>query len=231
MKNKKVSIIIPVFKEYNIDRFVAVLQRKVKNCNVEIVVVDGDNSGSTVSRLEKYDLKTITSEKGRGTQLKKGAEHSTGDILLFLHADTELPDNFFYTVTDTCDKISSCGAFSLKIGSRKPLYRIIELFANLRARCLRMPFGDQAIFVERETYFKSGGFSEIPIFEDVDLVEKLKKYGVKIHTLEEKITTSPRRWESEGIFRATIRNWYLQILYFVFKIDPHYLKKFYRSQK
>ncbi|MEC9492883.1 TIGR04283 family arsenosugar biosynthesis glycosyltransferase [Flexistipes sp.] len=231
MKNKKVSIIIPVFKEYNIDHFVAVLQRKVKNFNVEIVVVDGDSSGSTISRLEKYDLKTITSEKGRGTQLKKGAEHSTGDLLLFLHADTELPDNFYSAVTDTCDKISSCGAFSLKIDSGKHLYRIIEFFTNLRAKYLQMPFGDQAIFVKREAYFESGGFLEIPVFEDVDLVRKLKKSGAKIHILKETVTTSSRRWESEGILKATMRNWYLQILYFVFNINPHYLKKFYRSQK
>jgi len=231
MKSKKVSIIVPVFKEYNIDHFVTALQQKVKNCSVEIIAVDGDKSGSTISKLEKYDVKTIKSQKGRGTQLKKGAESSTGDILLFVHADAELPDNFFYTVTDVCAKISSCGAFSLKIGSKKFVYRIIEFFANLRAKYLQMPFGDQAIFVEREIYFKSGGFSEIPIFEDVDLVRKLKKCGVKIHISKEKITTSSRRWQYEGIFKTTMRNWYLQILYFVFKLDPHYLKKYYRSHK
>ncbi|WP_303700451.1 TIGR04283 family arsenosugar biosynthesis glycosyltransferase [Flexistipes sinusarabici] len=231
MKSKKVSIIVPVFKEFNIEHFVFKLLHKVQNHNVEIIIVDGDKSGSTVSKLEKYDLKTIKSEKGRGTQLKKGAENSTGDILLFLHADTELPDNFYSAVTDACAKISSCGAFSLKIDSKKSVYRVIEFFANFRAKYLQMPFGDQAIFVERETYFKSGGFSEIPLFEDVDLVGKLKKCRVKIHISKDKVVTSARRWQNEGVFKTTMCNWYLQILYFVFKIDPHYLKKFYRSHK
>lgn len=231
MKSKKVSIIIPVFREYNLEQFVLTLLQKVQSQNVEIIVVDGHKSGSTISKLGKYDVKTIKSEKGRGVQLKKGAKNSKGDLLLFLHADTELPENFFHIITVVCAKISPCGAFRLKINSRKSVYRIIEFFANLRAQYLGMPFGDQAIFVERETYFKSGGFSEIPIFEDVDLVRKLKKCGVKIHTSKEKITTSSRRWQSEGIFKTTMRNWYLQILYFIFKLDPHYLKKYYRSHK
>lgn len=186
MKSKKVSIIVPVFREYNLEHFVLTLLQKVQSQNVEIIVVDGDKSGSTISKLEKYDVKTVKSEKGRGTQLKKGVENSTGDILLFLHADTDLPDNFFYTVTDVCAKISPCGAFSLKIDSNKSVYRVIEFFANFRARYFQMPFGDQAIFVERETYVKSGGFSEIPVFEDVDIIRKLKKYGAKIHILKEK---------------------------------------------
>jgi len=231
MKNRKVSIIIPVFNEYSIDHFISALQRKVQDYNVEIIIVDGDKSGSTISKLGKYDVKAIKSEKGRGTQLKKGVEYSSGDILLFLHADTELPDDFFNIVTNVCANISPYGAFSLKIDSGKPLYRIIEIFTNLRAKYLQMPFGDQAIFVKREAYFESGGFSEIPIFEDVDLVRKLKKSGAKIHILKETVTTSSRRWESEGILKAMMRNWYLQILYFIFNINPHNFKKFYRSHK
>jgi rSAM/selenodomain-associated transferase 2 len=229
MQNKKISIIIPVFNEEGIKEFIPDLLKKSDKYNIEIIVVDGDSSGSTISKLKNFPVKTIISPKGRGIQLEKGAKNSTGELLLFLHADTQLPEDFYPVIISACFNITPCGAFRIKIGSDRFIFRILEFFANMRAKYLGMPFGDQAMFISREAYEKTGGFSPIPIFEDVDIVRRLKMNNYHIHILDRQVLTSARRWEKEGILRTTLRNWYLQMLYFIFKINPHKLKKFYRS--
>jgi hypothetical protein len=126
------------------------------------------------------------------------------------------------------DEGSVGGAFDLRIDGRKIAFRVIETIASLRSRLTRIPYGDQAMFI-RASYFRTlgGGFREIPIMEDVDLMQRLKRDGRRIVIIREGVTTSARRWEEEGPVFGTLRNWSLMVLYFC-GVAPERLARFYR---
>jgi hypothetical protein len=119
------------------------------------------------------------------------------------------------------------GAFDLGILSDRNIFRITECYVGLRTRITRVPFGDQGIFLRKEHFDRIGGYREIPIMEDVELMTRVRKAGGRICMIPAKVTTSPRRWEREGIVRGTLRNWMLQFLYFV-GVPPERLARFYR---
>ena len=119
------------------------------------------------------------------------------------------------------------GAFRLGIQSDRLAFRIIEKVANFRSRTTRIPYGDQAIFIERNFFQQVGGYKEIPLMEDVELMRRIKKAGGKIAIINRQVQTSPRRWEKEGVVRCTLRNWVLITLYFL-GVSPNQLVKFYK---
>ena len=165
---------------------------------------------------------------GRGKQMNEGASIASGSILLFLHADTALPPDALKLIAAAMQKTTYvAGAFDLGIKSERSVFRVIEFAASLRSRITRIPFGDQAVFIRKEYFDVIGGFKEIPIMEDVEIMQGIKKRGDKIVILPQKTFTSSRRWEAEGILYSTLRNWVLQILYF-FGISPHKLSRFYK---
>ena len=200
----------------------------------EIVVVDGSSSGTTLSAIkpdihQSIDLKTTLAPKGRGSQLNRGAALANGDILLFLHADTMMSQKAV-----TClqlemkhNKSIVGGAFDLGIHSPKKIYRLIECMANKRSHITNLPYGDQAIFLRKKYFLKIGGFSEIPLMEDVDIMQRIKKKNDKIAILPAKVQTSPRRWEKEGVLYVTLRNWLLISLY-ILGVSPDRLVRFYK---
>jgi rSAM/selenodomain-associated transferase 2 len=194
---------------------------------MEIIVVDGDPEGRTLREISRDEVKKIKSPRGRGKQMNEGASIARGDILLFLHVDTELPsDALRFIATAMLDKRYVAGAFDLGIKSKRFIFRVIEFAASRRSRMTRIPFGDQAIFI-RNTYFKAiGGYKDIPLMEDIEIMQRIKKRGDKIVILRQKALTSSRRWEIEGILHCTLRNWVLQALYFL-GISPHRLSRFY----
>jgi GT2 family glycosyltransferase len=150
-----------------------------------------------------------------------------GDILLFLHTDTRLPDNAFALIAAVMDKREyGGGAFELGINSDRLAFRLTEKFVSLRTHLTRIPYGDQAIFINREVFNEINGFKEIPIMEDVDLMRRIRKSGYKIYVIHEKVKTSPRRWEQEGFLYCTLRNWTITILY-LFGAKPESLAKYY----
>ncbi len=118
------------------------------------------------------------------------------------------------------------GAFDLSIQSEKKIYRLIEQTASIRSRLTRIPYGDQAIFLKKRFFDQIGGFKDIPIMEDVELMQRVKKAGKKIKFITRKVQTSSRRWENEGIVYCTLRNWALITLYLL-GVSPDKLKKFY----
>jgi rSAM/selenodomain-associated transferase 2 len=225
----KISIIIPVLNEASIiNRTIGNIIDLPYDGEFEVVVVDGSPFGETLRAIEKNDIRKILSQKGRPHQMNQGAINSCGEILLFLHADTELPKNALDTISSVMEKGEFVGgAFDLGIESGRPVFRLIELGASLRSRFTRMPYGDQAIFIRKEYFHATGGFREIPVMEDVELMRRIKKAGDKIYIIPEKVKTSPRRWEKEGIVYCTLRNWTLITLYFA-GIPPGKLVKFYK---
>jgi len=215
-----ISIIIPVLNEpVALQITLDYLAYQATGKTIEIVVVDAGPDKKTLKTIDfknssRLLLKTDTSAKGRGLQMNKGAELASGAILLFLHADTLLPEGGIDAVFSVMQKPHLVGgAFDLGIRSSKCGYRIIETVASARSRITRLPYGDQAIFLRKNYFHLIGGYSPIPIMEDVDIMQRIKKRGDAIEIIDIQVQTNPRRWEKEGMVFGTLRNWVLMVLY------------------
>jgi rSAM/selenodomain-associated transferase 2 len=223
------SIIIPVLKEEAIINDIISRLRNIDGIEkTEIIVVDGDPEAGTLRAILSDDVRKVKSPRGRARQMNEGAGVARGNVLIFLHADTELPLNALRLVaTAMQDKWCVAGAFDLGIKSEKFIFRIIESVASLRSRITGIPFGDQAIFIRKDYFDRIGGYKDLPIMEDVELMGRIKKRGDRITIIKQKAKTSPRRWEKESVIGCTLRNWLLQMLY-VLHVSPDRLSKLYR---
>lgn len=226
--NRQLSIIIPVFNESGIINSTIVhLSKLTFSGRFEIIVVDGNPLGNTISAITDAETIRIVGEKGRGSQMNTGAAAASGDVLLFLHADTILSHDALDQIIKASHQVDIMGgAFDLEIASPKRIFRFIEQAASIRSRLTRIPYGDQAIFLKKEFFDQIGGFKDIPIMEDVELMQRIKKMRKKIKFIPCKVRTAARRWEKEGIFYCTLRNWALITLYML-KVSPEKLSKFY----
>jgi rSAM/selenodomain-associated transferase 2 len=222
------SVIIPVLHESSIiNQTIEHVRRTGSGFEVEIIVVDGDKEGGTINSITHNDVVKIVSPSGRGIQINKGASAAKGDVLLFLHTDTELPEEAFAGISSVIDdREYTGGAFDLGIESGRRIFRMIEKLVFVRTRATRIPYGDQAIFIRRECFETLKGFKDIPIMEDVEFMRRLKKSGYKISIIPLTVKTSSRRWEREGVLYCTLRNWALISLYSV-GVKPDKLVKFY----
>jgi rSAM/selenodomain-associated transferase 2 len=225
---KKISAIIPVFKEAKtIQHTLDHLAHLISFEPLEIIIVDGDTNRSTLRAVSQEGIIKISGPKGRGAQMNHGAAIATGDILLFLHADTLLPSNAIETILAvTKAKKVIGGAFDLRIDAGGLPFRVIEAFVRMRTRIIRMPYGDQAIFIKRQCFHAFGGYPDIPIMEDVALIRKMKKSRKKIIIIPVPVKTSARRWKTEGLLYCTLRNWALLLLYSA-GISPERIAKYY----
>jgi len=195
--------------------------------NEEIIIVDGDNS-STIKNIKNKNVLKIDSLKGRANQMNEGARLASGDILLFLHADTILPDNAFELIRKSFENNQiKAGAFDLSFTNNSFAFKIIAFTASFRSRLTRLPYGDQAIFIKKEIFEAIGKYENISLMEDVNLMQKLKNVKCKIKILSAKVITSSRKWEDKGIVYTTLRNWVLISLYFC-NINPNKLEKYYK---
>ena len=160
--------------------------------------------------------------------MNQGAAAASGDILLFLHADSILPKGWDDLVRETLDDTGIAGgAFSFALSRRSLPFSFISFMANFRSRFFKLPYGDQAIFVRREIFEKLGGFREIPILEDVELVKGIRKLG-KLIVLSSPVITSSRRWDKEGWIKTMLRNQLLLFLYHL-GVSPERLYRFYQA--
>jgi rSAM/selenodomain-associated transferase 2 len=210
-----ISIIIPVLNEQDTLRSTLSSLAALEGFeHAEVLVVDGDPNGSSVYDIPSEKMIALISPKGRGIQMNAGAEKAAGEILLFLHADTRLPDNALLRILESrTDKALAGGAFDLGIVAAHPFFRVIEKTASLRSRMTRLPYGDQALFIRRNWFAIIGGFKPIPVMEDLDLMKRLKQAGGRIQIFPDRVGTSARRWEKEGMLSCTLRNWMLLCLY------------------
>lgn len=226
--HKSFSVIIPVFHEsLIINKTIEDVYRIGAGFDIEVIVVDGNVHGDTVASIINKKAIPLITYRGRARQMNKGASVASGEILVFLHADTQLPANAFDAISsflETGEYVG--GAFDLGIQSRRWIFRVIEQLVSVRTRLTRVPYGDQAIFIKRDYFETMKGFPEIPLMEDVAFMRGLKKSGHKIVIVPQKVQTSPRRWDKEGIFFCTIRNWTLMSLYLI-GIPPDKLEQFY----
>lgn len=224
-----ISIIIPVLNEAEvINQSLQHLNKIIRGHICEVIVVDGNPSGNTIHSITGRNIKKIKGPPGRGTQMNVGAECASGNILLFLHADTLLPAKAIEHVISACsDPEVAGGAFDLGVDSNRFIFRITERYVFLRSRITKIPYGDQAIFLKKKIFDRMGGFNKIPIMEDIDLMRRIKHRGYKIRFISEQVKTSSRRWESEGVAYSTIRNIFLSSLFYL-GVSPKSLKKWYK---
>ena len=233
--NNQISIIIPVYQETaTINQTLGNIVPSFQEIRPQVIVVDGNPLGNTIASIdplfisEKISLKTVISKRsGRAVQMNVGAQLAQGKTLLFLHADTIFSKQAVGRMLQFFDDPSlACGAFSLGIRHHKKAYRLIEFMANRRSKITRLPYGDQAQFFRKEYFEKLGGFAEIPLMEDVEIMQRVKQRKDNCRILTEKVFTSARRWEKEGILYCTLRNWTLISLYSL-GVSPHRLAKYY----
>ncbi len=223
-----VSVIIPTLNE---EKHICQTLSAVKSDGrAEIIVVDGGSSDRTIEILRANGVDVIYSSRGRSGQMNAGAGHASGEILLFLHADTLLPADWYDHVIHAFDSPDvGGGAFLLRIDANLPGLRLIEILANFRSRRMQMPYGDQAIFLRKETFERIGGFPQISLLEDLELVRKLRQLG-RLKILPAAVLTSARRWQNCGVLRTTAVN-QLVILGHILGIPIDNLARFYKRKR
>lgn len=199
--------------------------------DIEIIVVDGGSRDQTVEKAHKFDLfdiTVITSAPGRAIQMNAGAAIAQGEALLFLHADTRLPLQFVRLIRNTLAQPDVvAGAFELAIQGDRPGLRWIERGVRWRSRGFQMPYGDQGLFLKADVFRGLGGFAELPIMEDFELVQRLKRRG-RVAIAPAAVTTSGRRWEKLGLVRTTLIN-QLIIIGYLLGVSPKRLMQWYRG--
>jgi rSAM/selenodomain-associated transferase 2 len=220
------SIIIPALNEAA--HIVATLEtlRDLRARGVEIIVVDGGSADATASLAKPFADFVIASARGRATQMNAGAAMARGDVLLFLHADTRLPENTDRLVLDGLTQSRRAwGRFDVTIEGAHPLLRVVAVAMNLRSRATGIATGDQAMFVTREAFDIVGGFPAIALMEDVALSRALRRTSPPL-CVSVRATTSGRRWETRGVWRTIVLMWWLRLTYF-FGAKPERLARRY----
>lgn len=171
----------------------------------EVVVSDGSSSDATREVARAAGAHVLEGTRGRGAQLRRGAEHSRGEWFLFLHADTRLPPDAEPCLRHAMACPPGAWAFRLGIDAPATTYRVIEFGANIRSRLLGLPYGDQGLLLPRSLYYAAGGFPDVPLMEDVALARALAPLG-GIALLPAAVGVSARRWERDGVWRRSFRN-------------------------
>jgi rSAM/selenodomain-associated transferase 2 len=224
----RISIVIPALNEASNLADSLSAMRGVQN--IETIVVDGGSCDGTDSLALDRGALLIRSAAGRARQMNAGAQAAAGEILLFLHAGTRLPERFDEQVRELLVQPGVvAGAFRLRIDGARRAFRLIEWMVNLRSRWLQMPYGDQAIFLRSDIFHRSGGFPELAIMEDFEFIRRLRRHG-KIAIASASATTSARRWEMLGPWRTTWINHRI-ILGHRLGICPDTLAKWYAGSR
>jgi rSAM/selenodomain-associated transferase 2 len=222
----KLSIIMPVLNEG--ERIAAALDALagLRALGAELIVVDGGSRDATVQRARLRADRVISAPRSRALQMNAGAERASGDVLLFLHADTRLPADADHVVLNGLQHSGrSWGRFDVSIDGRHPLLVLVAWLMRLRSRLSGIATGDQAIFVRRDVFGSVGGFPELPLMEDIALCKRLKKLGHPL-CLRDRVVTSARRWEENGVLLTIALMWRLRMAYF-FGADPKALARQY----
>ncbi len=223
---KKISVIIPVFNEANGIEDCLLSLKPLQLSGHELIVVDGGSNDDTVALAKPFADRVIRSSRGRARQMNTGAALGSGDLYLFLHADTQFTKSAAQTLISVAEESTYVwGRFDVRLSGGHSLFRVIEAAMNLRSRMTSVCTGDQAIFVDREMFIRVGGYDDIGLMEDIALSKKLRRHMSPL-CLHEKLITSSRRWESDGILRTVFRMWWLRLAYFLGS-SPERLRRHY----
>ncbi len=217
-----VSVIIPVLNEAE-----HIAATVASANNAEVIVVDGGSADDTVRIAQDLGVKVLLSHTAnRAQQMNAGAQMATGETLLFLHADTLLPSQFDTMIRQATSRNIVAGAFALQIDGDFWGLRLVEIGVNMRSRIFALPYGDQAIFLNAKLFKQLGGFTNLPIMEDFELVCRLRRRG-KIALISAPVITSNRRWQKLGIIQTTVLN-QVAIFAYLIGICPEKIIAWYR---
>ena len=223
-----VSIIVPVLDEAAAIRATLSALQPARAAGAELVVVDGGSRDGTVEIAAPLADRVLAAPRGRASQMNAGARVARGERLLFLHADTALPEGAIPAVVAALER-HAWGRFDVRIVGREPLLGLIGASMNARSRWTGIATGDQAMFMRREAFDAVGGFPAIPLMEDVALSRALRGMGPPA-CLRERVSTSGRRWERHGVIRTVLLMWRLR-LEFALGADPHRLARRYGVER
>lgn len=221
-----ISIVVPTLDE---ERSIATLLSDLRALDLyhEVIVVDGGSADRTVQVATELGARVLRTRRGRGAQLAAGARVAAAPLLCFLHADVRLHEGARRELARVVT-LRPAGVFAFRFGIDAPgwRYRFIELGARLRMRCFALPYGDQGLVVSRAEYEAAGGHPDLPLMEDVALVDALRRIAT-IRVLGAELPVSARRWEREGPLRRMLRNWRIMLAYRL-GASPHRLAAHYR---
>jgi rSAM/selenodomain-associated transferase 2 len=218
-----VSVIIPTLNESS--RIAEAVRPLVAAPDVEVIVADGGSTDGTADVAQASGARVVVTRRGRGRQMNAGAAVATGERLLFLHADTRLPDGFTKDVGRILNDGACAGAFRLRIDGGHRGLRVVEWGANVRSSWLQLPYGDQGLFLPAELFYRLGGYQELPLMEDFEFCRRLKRHG-RIGLADAAVSTSARRWEQLGVVRTTLVN-QLCVAGYLLGISPERLARWY----
>lgn len=221
----RLSIVIPVLDEAPL--IVEALTRlaPLRARGAEVIVADGGSTDGTLDLVDPLSSRLVRAPRGRAAQMNAGARIATGDLLVFLHADTQLPEGVDRILEQTQAHEAVWGRFDVRLSGAHPLLRLVETLMNLRSRLTGIATGDQAVFVRRQVFEHIGGFPQIPLMEDIALSKALKRIARPV-CLRERVVTSSRRWEGKGTVRTILLMWLLRLRYFL-GADPADLARIY----
>ncbi len=224
-----IAVILPVLNEEAQITACLTLLQPLREQDCELIVVDGGSGDRTVALAKPLADRVISSSRGRAAQMNAGARQAGSDILWFLHADSRPPPAAANLIRAALARPErQWGRFDVRLSGRHPLLRMVEILMNARSRLTGIATGDQGIFMRRETFEHVGGYPLIALMEDIALSRLLKRQSRPV-CLRQRLTTSSRRWESNGILRTILLMWRLRLAYSL-GADPNRLARlYYRS--
>ena len=218
----RVSIIIPILDEAStLPRLFDSLQ----SLAAEIIFVDGGSTDGSTAVVGNAGYRCFEAPAGRAIQMNAGAAIASGDVLLFHHADSLLPRGCLNNIRRSIENGFVGGSFELQLDTSRALFRIVGFMITLRSRLAGVSTGDQGMFVTRAAFDELAGFTEQPIFEDVDMSLRLQRVG-RVCQLHSSVLTSSRRWDTQGAYRTVLRMWILRALYYA-GVNPKRLVQYY----
>ncbi len=227
----RVSIIIPTLNEAsNIEAALTCLQ-PWRARGHEVIVADGGGEDRTADLARPLADRVVAAPRGRAHQMNAGARAARGDVLLFLHADTRLPEDADRLILEGLERSGlAWGRFDIRIDGRLALLRIVAWCMNCRSRLTSVCTGDQSIFVQRDLFTRLGGYPGIELMEDIALSKLLRRYSRPLRIAHTALT-SARRWEARGVLRTVLLMWWLRLRYFLGTSPAHLLRVYEGSRR
>jgi rSAM/selenodomain-associated transferase 2 len=223
----RISIVVPALEESaSITATLSALQ-PLRAQGHEVIVVDGGSRDATLLIARLLADRAYLTAPGRATQMNFGASKATGDVLLFLHADSLLPAGGAIAMANAVTRGAAWGRFDVTIGGKPRVLKVVGAMMNLRSRLTGIATGDHGMFVRRALFEEVGGYPAIPLMEDVALSKALKRVAGRPACLRTRVTTSGRRWETHGPWRTIFTMWRLRLAY-ALGADPAALARHYR---
>jgi len=210
----QLSIIVPALNEAGCIRELLRQLQALRAQGHEVIVVDGGGCNATVALAQPLVDQLLPAPAGRALQMNIGAQAARGRVLWFVHADTRVPEKAATVMIESVAHAAGWGRFDVRLSGDRLLLRLVERMMNWRSRFTGIATGDQGIFVTRELFERVGGFTAMPLMEDIDLSRRLKREQRPL-CLRDTLTSSSRRWEQKGIVRTIALMWVLRLAYFL----------------